>query len=58
VVAALLLLAYVVLALSIVLAVVIGLFRGRRNLRWKTPGYNIFTGVWTDESDQNEKGAK
>jgi len=46
---------YLVLVLAIAVTVAIGLFRGRRHIRWRTPGYNMFSGKWSDEPDQDEK---
>jgi uncharacterized membrane protein len=46
---------YLVLAMGIAAVVVIGLVRGRRHLRWRTPGYNMFTARWSDDVEQDGK---
>jgi hypothetical protein len=51
---ALILTIYIGAATFIVLAVAVGLFRSRRHIMWKNPGYNIFTGKWSDEEKSDE----
>jgi hypothetical protein len=43
---------------SIGAIVLIGLFRSRRTIRWKTPGYNVFTGRWSDEQDPGDDSGR
>jgi hypothetical protein len=52
---ALILIAYIAAATFIVLAVGLGLYRSRRHIMWRNPGYNLFTRKWSDEDEPDDE---